>query len=81
MSSVQSFGSGGGSGSSSDSSSNSGTGGGAGGGNVEGKGTGTGFCAPDLSNWVGEVYINKYPYVPDAQQVGSIGAGVEAGIP
>ena len=46
-----------------------------------GTGKGNGYCAPDLTNWVGEVYIAKYPYLPDAQLVGSIGAGVEAGIP
>ena len=61
--------------------------GGVGGGNGNGAGTGdgqkegNGYCNPDLTTWVGEVYIAKYPYLPDAQLVGSIGAGVEAGIP
>jgi len=31
--------------------------------------------APNLQSFVGEVYTPKYPYVPDAQEVGNIGAG------
>jgi len=30
---------------------------------------------PNLQSFIGEVYISKYPYEPDAQQVGDIGAG------
>lgn len=45
-------------------------------------------CALDLSvtarnleSFVGEVYTSKYPYLPDAQQIGNIGAGLDAGVP
>ncbi len=34
--------------------------------------------APNLQTWVGEAFISKYPYEPDAQQVGDVGAGTDA---
>jgi primary-amine oxidase len=33
--------------------------------------------APNLETFVGEVYIEKYPYLPDAQMIGNPGAGLE----
>ena len=33
---------------------------------------------PNLSSFVAEVYISKYPYEPDAQQIGDVGAGTGA---
>ena len=35
--------------------------------------------APNLQTFIGEEYIFKYPYEPDAQQVGNIEAGTGAG--
>ena len=34
--------------------------------------------APNLQSFIGEVYISKYPYEPDAQEVGNLGAGTGA---
>jgi len=35
--------------------------------------------APNLQTFIGEEYISKYPYEPDAQQVGNLGAGTGDG--
>lgn len=37
--------------------------------------------APNLQSFIGEVFISKYPYEPNAQELGSVGAGtgVESG--
>ena len=35
--------------------------------------------APNLRSFIGEEYIRKYPYEPDAQQVGNLGAGTVRG--
>ena len=37
--------------------------------------------APNLQSFIGEEYISKYPYEPDAQQVGNLGAGTGVGGP
>ena len=36
--------------------------------------------APNIQTWVGEVYTPKYPYHPDAQQIGNPGDGSAQGI-
>ena len=37
--------------------------------------------APNLQTFIGEEYISKYPYEPNAQQVGDLGAGTGDGGP
>ncbi|KAL8952143.1 MAG: hypothetical protein Q9222_001920 [Ikaeria aurantiellina] len=37
--------------------------------------------APDVESFIGEVYVEKYPYLPDAQMLGNPGAGLEGSIP
>ena len=37
--------------------------------------------APNLKTFVGEAYITKYPYHPDAQMIGNPGDGLEVGLP
>ena len=36
---------------------------------------------PDLTDWTGEVYISKYPFHPDSQQVGNPGDATEGATP
>lgn len=36
--------------------------------------------APELRSWVGEVWVEKFPYVPDAQMVGNPGEGLGGSI-
>ena len=39
------------------------------------------LTAPNLQSFVGEAYISKYPYFPDAQMIGNPGDGNVAGVP
>ena len=40
-----------------------------------------GVTAPNLQTFVGEDYISKYPYEPNAQEVGNIGGGLDLNNP
>lgn len=37
--------------------------------------------APNLQSFVGEVYVSKFPYLPNSQQLGNPGDGLESGVP
>ena len=39
------------------------------------------LTAPNLQSFVGEVYISKFPYHPDAQTIGNPGDGILVGAP
>ena len=40
-----------------------------------------GVTAPNLESFVGEIYVAKFPYQPNAQMIGNPGDGLVAGVP